>query len=231
MTIVLVLQNSKIESIGTLGNLLESDGFSLQTIYTKKEKIPQDDFSLLIILGAAESANDNLSYLLDEQKLIQKSVEKKIPVLGICLGSQLIAKAFGGKVFPGVKKEIGFYNDIEIDNNSKLFSGISSPMTVFHLHEDTFSLPENSTRLAHSKNYSNQAFQLGSAVALQFHLEVDKDLVQLWLDKTRDSLKKIPYIDPDKIQKDIYKKLPLVENNMKIFYNNFKTIFNLKVKS
>ena len=224
---VLVIQNSKIESIGTLGNLLESDGFVLQTVNAKKEKIPTDDFSLLIILGAAESANDNLSYLLDEQKLIRKSVEKKIPVLGICLGSQLIAKAFGAKVFPGSKKEIGFYNDIEIDNNSKLFSGISSPMTVFHWHEDTFSLPDNSTRIAHSKNYHNQAFQLESAVALQFHLEVNKDLVELWLDKAKDSLKKIPYINPDKIHDDISQKLPLVKNNMDIFYKNFKTIFKL----
>jgi len=227
MTKALVLQNSKIESIGTLGNLLESDGFGLQTVYAKKEKIPTEDFSLLIVLGAAESANDNLSYLLDEQKLIRKSVEKKIPVLGVCLGSQLIAKAFGAKVFPGPKKEIGFYNDIEIDNNSKLFSGISSPMTVFHWHEDTFSLPDNSTRIAHSKNYANQAFVLDSAVALQFHLEVDKDLVELWLDKTKDSLKKIPYINPDKIREDIYEKLPIVKNNMEVFYKNFKTIFKL----
>lgn len=227
MTKVLVVQNSKIESIGTLGNLLESDGFGLQTVYAKKEKIPTDDFSLLIVLGAAESANDNLSYLLDEQKLIRKSVEKKIPVLGVCLGSQLTAKAFGAKVFPGPKKEIGFYNDIEIDNNSKLFSGISSPMTVFHWHEDTFTLPDNSTRIAHSKNYPNQAFELESAVALQFHLEVDRDLVELWLDKAQDSLKKIPYINPDKIREDMYQKLPLVQNNMEIFYKNFKTIFKL----
>jgi GMP synthase-like glutamine amidotransferase len=227
MTKALVLQNSKIESIGTLGNLLESDGFTLQTVYPKKEKIPTDNFSLLVILGAAESANDNLSYLNVEQRLIRKSVEQKIPVLGICLGSQLIAKAFGATVSPGPIKEIGFYNDIEIDNNSKLFSGISSPMTVFHWHEDTFSLPENSMRIAHSKNYPNQAFQIQSAVALQFHLEVNKDLVELWLDKARDSLKKISYIYPDKIQDDIYEKLPLVQTNMQVFYKNFKTIFNL----
>jgi len=227
MTKVLVLQNSKIESIGTLGNLLESDGFRIQTIYAKKEKIPTDDFSLLIILGAAESANDNLSYLLEEQKLIRKSVEKKIPVLGICLGSQLIAKEFGAKVYSGPIKEIGFYNDIEIDNNSKLFSGISSPMTVFHWHEDTFSLPDNSTRIAHSKNYPNQAFQLENAVALQFHLEVDKALVELWLDKAKDYLEKISYIKPDKIRDDVYKKIPIVKNNMEIFYKNFKTMFYL----
>ena len=193
----------------------------------EKGKIPTDDFPLLVVLGASESANDNASYLLDEQKLIRKFVQNKIPVLGICLGSQLIAKAFGAKVFPGPKKEIGFYNDIEIDNNSKLFSGIKPPMTVFHWHGDTFSLPDNSIRIAHSQNYENQAFQLESAVGVQFHLEVDKTIVKLWLDKAEEKLKEISYINPDNIRHEIDEKIPIVQNNMKIFYKNFKSTFHL----
>lgn len=227
MTDILVIQNSKIEGIGTLGNLLESDGFRLRTVYAKQGKIPTDEFPLLVVLGAPESANDNASYLLDEQKLIRNFVQNKIPVLGICLGSQLIAKAFGAKVFPRSKKEIGFYNDIEIDNNSKLFSGIQNPMTVFHWHGDTFSLPDNSIRIAHSQNYENQAFQLESAIGIQFHLEVDKTIVKLWLDKAEEKLKEISYINPDNIRHEIDEKIPIVQNNMEIFYKNFKTIFNL----
>ncbi len=227
MTDVLVIQNSKIEGIGTLGNLLESDGFRLRTVYAKQEKIPTDDFPLLVVLGASESANDNASYLLDEQKLIRKFVQNKIPVLGICLGSQLIAKAFGAKVFTGHKKEIGFYNDLILDNNSSLFSGIKSPMIVFHWHGDAFSLPDNSIRIAHSQNYENQAFQLESAVGVQFHLEVDKTIVKLWLDKAEEKLKEISYINPDNIRHEIVEKIPIVQNNMKIFYKNFKSIFHL----
>jgi GMP synthase-like glutamine amidotransferase len=227
MTDILVIQNSKIEGIGTLGNLLESDGFRLRTVYAKQGKIPTDNFPLLVVLGASESANDNASYLLDEQKLIRKFVQNKIPVLGICLGSQLIAKAFGAKVFTGNKTEIGFYNDIEIDNNSSLFSGIKSPMTVFHWHGDTFSLPDNSIRIAHSQNYENQAFQLESAIGIQFHLEVDKTIVKLWLDKAEEKLKEISYINPDNIRHEIDEKIPIVQNNMEIFYKNFKTIFKL----
>lgn len=226
MSNVLVLQNSKIEGPVVLGSLLESDGFSLKTIYTKQEKIPENDFSLLLVLGANESVNDPLSYLLNEQKLIKKSVEKDIPVLGICLGSQLIAKTFGGRVFPGEQKEIGFYDDVEIDN-SELFSGIQSPMTVFHWHGDTFTLPENSVRLAHSKNYENQAFQFKTAIGLQFHLEVDRSIVNLWLDKAQDNLEKISYIHPDEIRNEIDEKISIVENNMKIFYKNFKSKFHL----
>jgi len=227
MTDVLVLQNSKIEGPGILGNLLESDGFTIRTIYAKKEKIPTSVFSLLLVLGANESANDPNPYLLNEQKLIKKFVKQKIPVLGICLGSQLIAKTFGGQVFTGSKKEIGFYHDIEINSDSRFFSGIKNPMTVFHWHSDTFSLPENSIRLAHSKNYENQAFQFESAVGIQFHLEVDKTIVNLWLDKSQDYIKEIPYIHPDDIKQEIDVKISIVQNNMKIFYKNFKSIFNL----
>ena len=227
MTDVLVLQNSKIEGPGILGNLLESDGFTIRTIYAKKEKIPTSVFSLLLVLGGNESANDPHPYLLNEQKLIKKFVKQKIPVLGICLGSQLIAKTFGGQVFTGSKKEIGFYTDIEIDTNSRLFSGIDSPMTVFHWHGDTFTLPENSIRLAQSKNYENQAFQLKSAVGLQFHLEVDKTTVNLWLDKSEDNIKKLSYINPDDIRQEIDEKISIVQNNMNIFYKNFKLKFNL----
>lgn len=227
MTDVLILQNSKIEGPGVLGNLLENDGFTLKTIYTKQEKIPSDHFSLLVVLGATESANDPSSYLVEEQKLIKKTVEKDIPVLGICLGSQLIAKTFGGKVFPGSKKEIGFYNDVEIDERKEFFSRIKNPMTVFHWHGDTFTLPEYAIRLAHSKNYVNQAFQIQSAIGLQFHLEVDMTIVNLWLDKSQEYLKKLSYIDSDKIRQNIDEKIPIVQNNMNIFYKNFKTKFKL----
>ncbi len=227
MVDVLVLQNSKIEGLGTLGNLLESDGFTIRTIYTKKEKIPDDIFSLLVVMGAKENANDLHPYLLNQQKLIKKFVKQKIPVLGICLGSQLIAKTFGGQVFTGLKKEIGFYHDIEINSDSRFFSGIKNPMTVFHWHSDTFSLPENSIRIAHSKNYENQAFQFDTAVGIQFHLEIDKTIVNLWLDKSQNYIKKISYIHPDEIRQEIDEKISIVQNNMNIFYKNFKSIFKL----
>lgn len=227
MADVLVLQNSKIEGLGTLENLLESDGFQIRTVYAKKEKIPNDTFQLLIILGANESANDNFPYLINEQKLIRKFVENDIPVLGICLGSQLIAKAFGAQVYSGSVKEIGFYNDILVDNDSSLFLGIKNPMTVFHWHADTFDLPSSSIRIAHSKNYQNQAFQYQSAVALQFHLEVNQSTVKLWLEKAQEKLSEIYYIHPEKILQDINVKIPIVQNNMNIFYKNFKSKFNL----
>ena len=116
---------------------------------------------------------------------------------------------------------------MKVDNNSKLFSGFQNPFTVFHWHGDTFDLPEGSIRLASSKNYSNQAFQYKSAIGLQFHLEVNEDMVNLWLDNTEERLKEIPYIDPKKIRLEINENISIVKSNMKNFYNNFKTSFDL----
>lgn len=227
MSEVLVVQNTRIEGSGYLGELLANDGFTIHLVNAKHETLPEKKYSLLVILGAPESANDDLPYLQAEQKLIKKTVDDNIPVLGICLGSQLIAKTFGGKVYHGPKKEIGFYHDLKIDTNSKLFSGFTNPFTVFHWHGDTFDLPEGAVRLAHSENYRNQAFQINSAVGLQFHLEVNAKMVNLWLDKTREKLEQISYIDPQKIRSDIDENISIVKNNMNNFYNNFKLSFHL----
>lgn len=227
MSEVLVIQNTSIEGPGYLGELLNNDGFAIHSVNAKHEKLPDKNYSFVVILGAPESANDDLPYLQEEQKLIKKTVDDNIPVLGICLGSQLIAKTFGGKVYSGPKKEIGFYHDLRIDNNSKLFSGFTNPFTVFHWHGDTFDLPEKAVRLVHSENYPNQAFQINSAVGLQFHLEVNAEMVNLWLDKTQEKLQQIPYIDPQKIRSDIDENISIVKNNMDSFYNNFKSLFHI----
>ena len=227
MSDVLLVQNTRIEGSGHLGELLSNDGFNITSISAKHEKIPEKKFSLVVVLGAPESANDDLPYLIEEQKLIKNSVNDNIPVLGICLGSQLIAKTFGAKVYKGPTKEIGFYHDLMISNNSKLFDGFKNPFSVFHWHGDTFDLPDGATRLALSENYSNQAFQFKSAVGLQFHLEINEQMVNLWLDKTEEKLQQIPYIDPQKIRSEIDENISIVKSNMGNFYNNFKSVFDL----
>ena len=229
MTKFLVIQNTKNEGIGVLGELLRKDEIDINTVLAKSEEIPDINPDAIIILGAPESANDDLPYLKKELEIIRQSVEKNIPLLGICLGSQLIAKAFGGKVFKGPIKEIGFYNDIEFDNfeKSRLFHGMSNPTTVFHWHGDTFDLPENAIRLAHSKNYQNQAIKIGSAVGIQFHLEVDEPTVRLWLEKSRKEIEETSDIESGLIERQISQHIQTVRNNLEIFYKNFKSEFKL----
>lgn len=126
-----------------------------------------------------------------------------------------------------VQKEIGFYHDVFIDKESKssLFSGISNPFTVFHWHGDTFDIPSGAKRLAYSDLYA-QAIQIGSTIGLQFHFEVDSDIVKSWLDNTKEDLK-IANIDPKKIRTEIDDYIQTVQKNMKIFYKNFKSEFKL----
>jgi GMP synthase-like glutamine amidotransferase len=223
---VLVIQNSSAEGLGSLESLLVNDGFRLQNVFAKKEKIPQNDYSLLVVLGAPESANDNLDYLKNEMTLIRQFVKKEKPVLGICLGSQLIAKSFGAQVFRGARKEIGFCHDLHIENTSKLFSGFENPFTVFHWHGETFDLPQNATWLVSSTDYVNQAFLLETAVGIQFHIEVTNEMINLWLD-TSPELSKAQHINPNKIKQEISVNLPKVKKNMEIFYNNFKSQFHI----
>ena len=227
MADVLMVQNTKIEGSGYLGELLKNDGFSIDSVHAKYESIPENMYSLVVILGAPESANDDLAHLKMEQSLIRKCVADDTPVLGICLGSQLIAKALGASVRSGAKKEIGFYDDLQAETDSGLFSGFDNPFTVFHWHGDTFDLPEYAVRLAHSSYYVNQAFQIHSAVGLQFHLEVNDVMVNLWLERAAEKLEQIPYIDPEKIRSEIKEKLPTVQANMGKFYSNFKSVFDL----
>lgn len=227
MSDVLVIKNAGLEGPSTIGELLESDGYNLQIISAKRQKIPELDHAMVLVLGAPESANDDLQYLRDEMSLIRMAVQKNIPTLGVCLGSQLIAKAFGAKVYPGTKKEIGFYHDVTPDKTAKssLFSGMSDPFSVFHWHGDTFDIPLGGQRLAYSELY-NQAFQYGSAVAVQFHLEVDSEIIRSWLDNTQENLN-VSYLDPKKIRSEIDDNIDTIQQNMKLFYKNFKSEFKL----
>lgn len=221
---ILVIKNARLEGPGTIGEMLESDGFELETVSAKKEKIPQLDHRMVLVLGAPESANDSLAYLKDEMRLIRQAAQGGIPVLGVCLGSQLIAKAFGARVYRGPKKEIGFYNDVAPDAKSGLFEGMGDQFAVFHWHGDTFDIPDGAQRLAHSGMY-NQAFRYGSAVGVQFHLEVDGDIVNSWLDNTKEDIP--DYIDSDKIRSQIDSHMPEIRKNMEIFYKNFRSEFKL----
>ena len=224
---VLVVQNSGIEGPGNLGRLLEQDGFAVRTVHAKRERIPADLHSVLVVLGGPESANDRLPHLRDEQRLVRRYVEDGRPVLGICLGAQLVARAFGARVFRGPGAEVGFYHDVEPEPGPGLFSGFSSPFSVFHWHRDTFELPGSAVRLARSGQYPNQAFRIGSAVGLQFHFEVSRRMVSGWLESAGDGPGGIPGAAAQKIRDEADACIPGIESNMERFYRNFKSEFGL----
>ena len=221
---ILVIQNIGCEHLGSLAKLFELDGFNVTILNSQSNLIPLDllTYSGIIILGGPMSVYDNYVYLKNEQKLIKKAVDMNIPTLGICLGSQLIAEAMGGKVYPGNLKEIGWH-DIEItENGSKdIFNGITTlTNTVFQWHGDTFELPESAIILAKSDTYV-QAFRIKTAIGIQFHIEVDESMIDEWI---RVYSKEISDLNLGKSEIISQKKVQVLNLLMlcKIIYNNFK---------
>ena len=143
---------------------------------------PHLDYAALIFLGGPMSVNDDLPYLRREMEIIREAIGRLQPVLGICLGAQLIAKALGAKVYANAQKEIGWF-DLHFTPAAAadpLFSGLKTE-TVFHWHGETFDLPSGADLLASSELCRNQAFRVNSHVyGLQFHLEVTPAMVADW---------------------------------------------------
>ena len=181
---VLVVQNIGCEHLGNLSRLFESDGYNISLLNAQKDSIQTEinSYSGIIILGGPMSVYDNYDYFKDQQKLIKKAVDIQIPILGICLGSQLIAESLGGTVYPGNLKEIGWYN-IEITENGSrdIFNGVKSLKNkVFQWHGDTFHLPKSAVILAKSDTYV-QAFRINSAIGIQFHIEINESMIEEWV--------------------------------------------------
>ncbi len=230
---ILVIQNIGCEHLGNLSRLFESDGYNISLLNSQKDLIPTDliSYSGIVILGGPMSVYDNYDYLKDQQKLIRKAVDMKIPTLGICLGSQLIAEAMGGKVYPGNLKEIGWC-DIEITENGSrdIFNGITTLKNkVFQWHGDSFQLPDSAIILAKSDTYI-QAFRINTAIGIQFHIEVNESMIGEWI---KVYSKEIIDLKLDKNNIIPQQKQQIINLLLlcKLVYNNFKKmIYNYNYK-
>jgi GMP synthase (glutamine-hydrolysing) len=180
---ILSVQNIACETLGTLEQMFRSDGFEIEKI-DAQGGVPSTSkgYAAIVILGGPMAVYDNLPYLQKEQDLIKDAMKNNTPVLGVCLGSQLIAQAAGGKVYKGKQKEIGMSSVyVTPASSNDIFRGVTDKtVRVFQWHGDTYDLPSNAKMLAYTDLYP-QAFRIGSAVGIQFHLEVDKALIESWM--------------------------------------------------
>jgi len=189
MAKVMVFQHVPAEPLGTLDPMLRNRGHRIRYVNFHRDPDAQPDISrydALIILGGPQMPDQGKVYphLNVEMRCIEEALKREIPVLGICLGAQLLAYTLGGAPRPMKEWEIGWYNlePTHISAADPVFCALSQPHPVFQWHGYTFDLPPGAVHLARSADCENQAFRYGhNAYGLQCHLELDERLINRWL--------------------------------------------------
>ena len=172
---VRVFQHVPFEGLGALEPAFHKRGCEIAfTRFFANEPLPApSDADFLVAMGGPMSVNDEatLPWLAPEKEFIRRHVAAGKPFLGICLGAQLLASALGARVYPQREKEIGWFPIEGVPPRDPAFFRFPATAEVFHWHGETFDLPPGAVHLARSRACANQAFQIGRAIGLQFHLE------------------------------------------------------------
>lgn len=210
------------EGLGCIEQWIIENGYSLSfTRFYEEFSLPNpDEIDWLFVMGGPMGVYDEVQFpwLREEKEFIKQVISKGKTVLGICLGSQLIASALGASVYPNKQKEIGWYNLNLTEQGSihPVFSGFETDFPVFHWHGDTFDLPTGSVHLASSDVCRNQAFLFkDNVLGLQFHFEVTTKSLNEMIVNGMSEL-----IESETIQsaEQILKQTEFIEtNNVKMF--------------
>lgn len=238
---LLVCQHVPFEILGTLNPLLKEVGFRIRYVNFGRDPQAQpalEGYDGLIILGGPMSVTDthNHPHLKTEVDLIRRAIDRQMPILGVCLGAQLIAKALGAHVDRNPETEIGWY-DVEptaAAAEDPLLCHFGKPERIFQWHSDAFELPEAAVSLATSAGCANQAFRWGEKVyGFQFHLEVDEHLIERWLRVPvhQEELRKLHgKIDPDVIRRETPQRIERSQQLSHQVFRAFVEMFAIRPK-
>lgn len=199
---ILVIKQVNLEGLGVFSFFLKEKNIKLNiTSMENKQRLPSlEKCKGIIALGGPMNVYQSKKYpfLIREENYLKKALQRQIPVLGICLGAQLLAKVSGAKVKKAKKEEIGWQgvNLLTKAREDPLLKGLDKELIVFQWHQDTFDLPQKSVLLATSKGCRNQAFRIGeNSWGLQFHPEMNKKQLISWINNYQSNLDKSRILD------------------------------------
>ena len=180
------------EGPGYLGDFLDAQQIEWQLIKVdENQPLPESvlAYSGMVLMGGPMSVNDDLPWIEPILALIREAISHEIPVLGHCLGGQLMSKALGAKVTKNTIKEIG-WGEVAVSKNdtAKQWFGEIETFNAFHWHGETFSLPDGTKHLLASPHCENQAWAMGKHVAFQTHIEMMPNMVKKWCEEGDDEL-------------------------------------------
>lgn len=206
---VLIIQNTPVEHAGRLRGLLTARGLPVETLIAPQAAFlpgTPADFAGIVVMGGPQAVYEEAAYpyLSAEIALCREAVAAGVPVLGICLGGQVLARALGGSVKPGPDKEIGWapLTFMPEGQGHALFAGLPAEHPAFHFHGDCFELPPGCTGFAATATTPCQGFfRDEKTVAFQFHPEVDRPLIEDMLAEL-DSYVRANGFDPERIRAD-----------------------------
>ncbi len=183
---ILIFRHAPHEGPGYLADYLGRHRLPWRLIrIDRNDPIPSsiDGVSGLVFMGGPMSVNDPLPWIPKVTQLIQQAVAADVPVLGHCLGGQLISKALGGTVTKNSVKEIGWLPVSRVDSPAAKpwLDELPAKFEVFHWHGEMFSIPPGATRILASSDCANQAFVIGKTLAFQCHVEMTAELVREWV--------------------------------------------------
>ena len=181
---IAIFRHARSEGPGYFATYLERKALPWTLIAMDTgEPVPKNvrEFSGIAFMGGPMSVNDPLPWIPPLLELVREAVRKDVPLIGHCLGGQLMSKALGGIVSANPVKEIG-WGEVRISDNALArawFGGIE-PFTSFHWHGETFTIPPGGTRIAASAYCANQGFVVGKHLGLQCHVEMTAELIRSW---------------------------------------------------
>ena len=199
-----IIQHVSFEPAGMITDWAKLHHYILSYSFLFEKEIywpAYNDVDMLIIIGGPMGVNEEgkFEWLKEETRFIKDVIAANKIVLGICLGSQLLAEALGAKVYPNTEKEIGFFpvTKTTAGETDEVFAAVPESWNVFHWHGDTFDLPEGASHLFTSAACIQQAFRKGKCTGIQFHPEVDTALLQSMITNERQELIKAKYVQTE----------------------------------